>query len=193
VLRGFADVTADDLFAALRLLGMPSAFLDDDRESPDDRDVPMLLGSLQASLEMLAVSRQAMSDQSGAWTAGYLQTVGVRSPCEQQQAFDLLTVRLQGSELLLRGLRKDTPVLRLVRACLGAASRFAAAASTAGIVLSGRGDPSSPELIAVADEQLAGGHAALTAAGDAYREMWDERHDPGPAAGRAEPGPAAGG
>lgn len=122
------DVEVGHLFDALAALGNPTVFLRDDREQPDERDMPQLLGAIDCTVLKLLGQHEAGDPTGRQWAAGWLGTAAAnRGPCGARHAFELVALRLQMTERLLEGYRNPTPVGQLISACMAAVTRYAVA------------------------------------------------------------------
>jgi hypothetical protein len=167
-------VTVDDMFEALHRLGSPSVFYDEGGDlEPGDDVVPELIGVLMAAVERLMVQREAPSTpaKASALVSGYLQALGAGTPCGAAQTFDMLTVRLQMTAMLLHGYGGDQPMAALLNATVNAAACFAIAAATG----QHGNEPGrdTKKMRATAGEQLATGQLALDAAAAALTVIRD--------------------
>lgn len=134
------EVGVDHLFDALATLGCPTAFLDADRDAPDERDLPQLAGALVSAVERLIIAQQLIvtPPQPQQFAAGYLGSIGAQNGlCGAARGFDMITVRLQATEMLLEGFQGVTPPVQLTRLALAAAVRFAVVACTGQAITAG--------------------------------------------------------
>lgn len=169
-----AAVTVEDMFAAMALLGHPVEWRSTERAEPDETDVPVLLGALTAAVERLAVQREVPAALLGrrAWAAGYLQQAGgAAGPCGARGAFDMITLRLQGTAHLLEGYEGAGPMADLVRACVDAAAKCALLPTTAHTATGGGIDRRDPEITEVMHRRLADAAHAISGASALMRRV----------------------